>query len=568
MCGIIGFLGNNAVNEVIGGLKTLEYRGYDSAGLAFESNGKITTIKSVGQVSELEKKVSSTKNIPTDIKLSIGHTRWATHGGVTEANCHPHVSADGSIAVVHNGIIENYKELRAELENGGVKLSSQTDTEVIPNLVAKYLKTNKDLLSAVQGAVKELAGSFAFLVMSREVPDEIIAVKKGQQPLMVGTAKEYVYITSDMPTASAKCKDIFALEDGEMAVVKRNEIKFFSNGKEIKKQKLEFSNVAYEVNKGKYATYMEKEIFEIPSVIANINANYKKIVKTEKFTDTMDKIKWCNMVHICACGTSYHAGLYIGGLLEKFHQKHTKVYFASEIKHNLPFGTPNDVVIVISQSGETADTLEALEYFKKKKMYSIGICNVEGSTISRKVDTFLPTFAGTEIAVASTKAYIAQITVGEILSGRPNFAGYLKKMAGTCIEHLGHADEIRQVAIKYRNAKRIFFLGKGTEVITALESALKVKETTYKHCEGFAAGELKHGTLALIDSETLTIAIGDNLSNAIAEVSARGSAVWQIPKIIDGMSIIYSQLFAIYTCLELGLNPDKPRNLAKSVTVG
>jgi len=563
MCGIIGWIGNgDAVSTVATGLKSLEYRGYDSAGLAFINNGRINTIKSVGQVDMLIKKI----NAPKNMEMSIGHTRWATHGGVTEENCHPHLSNDGRVAVVHNGIISNYIELRKELEKQGVKFYSATDTEVIPNVIAKLMSQGQDLYTAVTNACKKLQGSYAFLAICLTETDTIVCAKHGRQPLAIGTEKEFVYLSSDLPALSEKCKTLYALEENEYALIKGRAVKFFFNGEEIKKVPLVFRTAVEKPDKGKYSTFMEKEIFEIPSVIQKIANEYETIVASPQWKEMNKKIAHCGTIHIGACGTSYHAGLYIASQMEKQFRKRTKVHYASELIHNLPYIDANDIAIVISQSGETADTLSALLYFKSQNLYTIGICNVEGSSIARYVDMYLPTFAGREVAVASTKAYIAQILVGEVMCGR-NFKLVLGELEAVCNNILGQADEVRQKAQEYRDVKKMFILGKGAETVTALETALKIKEVTYKHCEGFPAGELKHGTLALVDDKTLTIGLGDNVQNALAEVQARGSKVWHVSQTRGGMAVLYGQLFALYLAQSLNLDPDKPRNLAKSVTV-
>ncbi|MDR0462371.1 MAG: glutamine--fructose-6-phosphate transaminase (isomerizing) [Christensenellaceae bacterium] len=568
MCGIIAYLGkDNAVNRVTEGLKTLEYRGYDSAGLAYISKETIHTVKQVGPVDALVQKVNDLK-LPKS-NIALGHTRWATHGGITEQNSHPHVSDDGNIAVVHNGIIENYIQLKSDLESKGVTFKSATDTEVIPNLISQFKSEN--ILKSVTEACKYLKGSYAFLAMSCDHPDTIVAAKNGSQPLVIGTVKDAVYISSDTPTLTSKCDKIYALEDAEFAVICPTSVKFHKFGKSIVKKPLAIMASVKPATKGIYNTFMEREIHEIPDVIEAIEREYCK----RDLTKLVAKIHACDTIHIAACGTSYHAGLYIARMFERQGLRRVLVHVASELPHTNPIINPRDIAIVISQSGETADTLSAMKTFKNRGLYTIAICNVEGSSIWRYADTALPTVAGTEVAVASTKAYIAQTLVGEIVVNAimeqpTNFVSYRK----AAHEILGHSEEILKVVSENKDMNRIFFLGKGLSAITALESALKVKEITYRHCEGIAAGELKHGTLALVDSNTLSIiltptdeAAAQKLNNSIHEVKSRGSHIWTVPPVESSLQIIYAQLFALHLAQKLSLDPDKPRNLAKSVTV-
>jgi glucosamine--fructose-6-phosphate aminotransferase (isomerizing) len=568
MCGIIAYLGkDDAVARVTDGLKTLEYRGYDSAGLAYINNGTIKTIKQVGYVDALINKVASVGAPKVD--LAIGHTRWATHGGISEVNSHPHVSSDGTIAVAHNGIIENYLDIKKDLESAGATFQSTTDTEVIPNLIALY--RGKDFLESVVDACRFLKGSYAFLAISKNYPDTIIAAKNGSQPLVLGTIKGSVYLSSDTPTLMSKCDTIYALEDAEFAVVRPAGIKFYKSGKCIEKKPLALSTAIKPVSKGIYNTFMEKEINEIPDIISNI----EKVYSTRDLTKLIEKIQSCETIHIAACGTSYHAGLFIANLFESKGLRRVTVYVASELSHINPIINPRDIAIVISQSGETADTLSAMKTFKSRGLYTIAICNVEGSSIWRYADIALPTIAGTEVAVASTKAYIAQTLVGEIIVARIlnepiDFTEYKNSVTET----LATYEAIKNVVAENKDIEKIFFLGKGLSTITALESALKVKEITYRHCEGIAAGELKHGTLALVDSKTLSIiltptdeAAAKKLNNSIHEVKSRGSHIWQVPPMPSSLQIVHAQLFALALATQLNLDPDKPRNLAKSVTV-
>ncbi|MCL2755636.1 MAG: glutamine--fructose-6-phosphate transaminase (isomerizing) [Firmicutes bacterium] len=585
MCGVIGFLGPNAVPNTVDGLESLEYRGYDSAGVSFQNGRELRVIKSVGNVAKLRKKVLG--QYDSDVMTAIGHTRWATHGGVSEINTHPHISYCGKISVVHNGIIENYKEVITFLQTKDIEMKSQTDTEVIPHLISYYLDGN--LLDAVKRAKTHLRGSYSFLVTCATFPNVMVAARHGRQPLTIGVGNDFYFVTSDIPSAKAKTDLLYALEDDEFAVIKKDWLVFYNDEREIKKKPLALDIETYKIDKEGYSTFMEKEIFEIPNIIRRIITEYKNIVRTKQFKQVVKKVQDCDTVHIAACGTAYHAGLMIAQLLESKCRIRTRVYIASEVAFQSPLFKENDVGMVISQSGETADTMSALRIMKESGLETIGICNVAGSSISRQVDYFLPIFAGTEVAVASTKAYIAQVVVGAILvwtmQKEKSLFEDLSALAQSIEIYLESADSIQSIAKQQRKATKMFILGKGLDFVSALESALKIKEITYKHCEGFAAGELKHGTLSLVDKDTLTIVINtepDNqakklkLDNASNEVMARGSRVW-IPDLSSVMSepnslsfilgVIPSQLFALYLAQSLKLCPDKPRNLAKAVTV-
>jgi len=586
MCGIIGFLGPSAVSSTVNGLESLEYRGYDSAGVSFVEGPNFRVVKTTKTVAKLRKKVRKVSDIDNmlDVKCAIGHTRWATHGGVSEANAHPHLSTCGKVSVVHNGIIENYKDIIEFLKTKGRVMKTPVDTEVIPNLIAHYL--DGSLLMATQKAATHLKGSYAFLATSTSVSDTIIATRRGKQALTIGEHESFYFISSDIATAKNKTDILYSLEDDEFAVIKRKNLIFFdADSNELAKEKLDINIENTIVDKGEFSTFMEKEIHEIPSVIRRITDEYKKITRTKKFKDVLDVVKSCETLHISACGTAHHAGLLIAQLLETHCKIRTKVYIASELPFCNPHIGEKDIGMVISQSGETADTLGALHLMKKWGLPTIGICNVDGSSIAREVDHFLPCFAGTEVSVASTKAYIAQVLVGSILTQSYKWQDYIK-LADNAEGILKIAPEVRAVAKQHKKAKKIFVLGKGLDFVGALESALKIKEVTYRHCEGFAAGELKHGTLALVDGDTLTIAINSSadteenkakilkLENAISEIRARGSKVWS-PNIIEYLDsplsfvldVIPAQFYALYLAKVLKLNPDKPRNLAKSVTV-
>ncbi|MCL2846450.1 MAG: glutamine--fructose-6-phosphate transaminase (isomerizing) [Firmicutes bacterium] len=559
MCGIIGYLGNGgAIKHTVDGLEKLEYRGYDSAGLSYLDSNKINTVKSVGNVAALSNRVYS--QLHPNSSIAIGHTRWATHGGVTEVNTHPHVSNDGRVSVVHNGIIENYVEIIEFLKSHGIVMKSQTDTEVIPNLVSLYMKD--DFLSAVKKAAEQLAGSFAILVMAPKFPDMIIAARRGRQPLLIAPAKNHTIVTSDV-LACGDMREYYSLDDGEFAVITKSTVVFSSGQKTPTKMPAKVKPPT----RGKYTTYMEKEIFEIPAVIRNIEREYRGI----DISPIVDVMQSAGTIHITGCGTAYHAGLMLGQMIEANLKIRVRNYIASELPYTNPLIKKGDVAIVISQSGETADTLSAMQFLKSRDIPIIAICNVESSSIARYSDYLLPTHAGPEVAVASTKAFIAQVVVGAILTSDLD----LESLSRQAKVLLTLSKEMKDAAKRYSDIRRIFFLGKGADAINSLEAALKVKEITYRHCEGFPSGELKHGTLSLVDSETLCVilnstanpAVKSKLDNAAAEVAARGSHVMHIAVPDPLIATIPAQLFALYLAQELKINPDQPRNLAKSVTV-
>jgi len=549
MCGIIGFLGmGGAISQTLDGLQELEYRGYDSAGLSYIDGDEIKTVKAVGNVSSLRQIAPEFEG-----KVAIGHTRWATHGGVTVENSHPHVSWDNRVSVVHNGIIENYRQI---IDEFNFTMKSQTDTEVIPNLVSLYL--DGSLLDAVKKASSHLRGSYAFLSMSVTEPGTLVAARRGRQPLVIGKGRGFIYVSSDLPTAKQKCNEIYTLDDGEFCLIKQGEIIF-----ETKKQPLDFDIESALVTKGDFDTFMEKEIFEVPEVVSRILKKYETI----DLGEIRQKLRCAGTVHIAACGTAYHSGLVLAQLVEQSLKVRVRTYIASELPYQSAILKSGDVGVVISQSGETADTISAMQLFRENGLDVIAICNVEGSSIARYCDFLLPTFAGAEIAVASTKAFVAQVLVSAILTEQvPKEFDFAT---------LDKSNEIKQLAKKYEGIKKMFFLGKGLDSILALECALKVKEITYKHCEGFPSGELKHGTLALVDDETLTVMLCTSkdekliakLDNARHEVVARGSHIIDVASKDFITGAIWAQLFSLYLAKELGLNPDQPRNLAKSVTV-
>lgn len=592
MCGIIGFIGNgNGVSSVIDGLEKLEYRGYDSAGIAFLNNQNImTTVKAVGHVEALTQKVHNA-NLPQDCSICIGHTRWATHGGVSELNAHPHLSNNQRFAVVHNGIIENYLELIEFLKSKGLIMHSQTDTEVIPNLLQYYSKQESDLKIIVQKTLKHLKGSFAIVVMDSLSPDTLICAKH-HMPLNVACTETFTYITSDIPTALTKSKTVYVMDDDETAIITSIGVQFLKNDTAVTKAPIEQTNNNELITKLNYTTYMEKEINDIPIVFENLISHYRKNPINKRILKLMDEAR---TVHIAACGTAYHAGLTLGCLLERYCGVRTKVHIASEFRYARPLLFDSDIGIIISQSGETADSIAAMRLIKEQALPVISICNTANSTIAQHADFNMPTMAGFEIAVASTKAYCAQVLLAAIIANELHLFQHNKPLYEAsdfaplpilAREVIALHEQIKAYAEHHKNVARIFFLGKDMDYFASMESALKVKEITYLQCEGYAAGELKHGTLSLVDKDTLTIVyqtdkeLAPKTANAAEEVRARGSKILTIgteakkcslaipnSPLLFAYSVIPAQLFALRLAQLKNLNPDKPRNLAKSVTV-
>jgi glucosamine--fructose-6-phosphate aminotransferase (isomerizing) len=579
MCGIIGFLGKaDAIDSVLDGLTKLEYRGYDSAGIAYLQDNKTQVVKSVGHVDSL---IDKTKDLnpPQSAKIAIGHTRWSTHGEPTELNAHPHLSNNGEIAVVHNGIIENYLEIIELLKSHGIEMRSQTDTEVIPNLIQIYF--DGDLKKATGKAIKHLKGSYAIVALAAKDPTTLICAKHGM-PLCIGAGKDFSCITSDIPTALSKTQDIYVLDNGDMAVINPGKIEFFNKGKKIEKQLIKPPQSRELITKGPFSTFMEKEINDIPEVFQRVITHYRN---NPIAPELLDLIRKASTIHICACGSAYHAGLVIGALIEKHCRIRVSTHIASEFRHSDPLIHPTDVGIVISQSGETADTMAAMNLLRENRIPTIAICNINNSALAREADYCLPMLAGFEIAVASTKAYCSQVLLGAILvdaiSDKPVFQrrefSFLPMHARSIISK---SNDIQKLAEKYVGLSRMFFLGKGLDAYAALESALKVKQLTYIQCEGYHAGELKHGPLSLVNNETLTGIIqsdtdeitNSKIANATAEVKARGSKIWKIETphspLAFCFAVIPAQLFALHLSKLKGINPDKPRHLAKAVTVG
>lgn len=611
MCGIVGYIGKQkAAPILIEGLLKLEYRGYDSAGISTLEKTKISNMKDKGRVANLY----DLEGI-NDLEGTIGiaHTRWATHGKPAKENSHPHLDNSNTFAVVHNGIIENYNELREFLKKKGYHFLSQTDTEVIPNLIHYYYKDNgeneKDLLKAVNRASKDLKGSYAIGVISNLYPEAMVVARK-DSPLVIGTKDDENYIASDIPAILSYTKNFYLLNDNEFVILKKDSLEFFD--KELNKIEKEVKNIEWDstaAEKDGYEDYMLKEIYEQPRTVketigSRLNKNekcdFEDLSFTKEYLESLDKI-W-----IVACGTAMHAGLAAKTVLENLLKISVEVDIASEFRYRDPIVNEKTLVIFISQSGETADTIAALKLAKAKGAKTLAISNVIGSSITREADYSIYTHAGPEIAVASTKAYTSQIVLLDILA--IYCAEILQRVDEKEIEKLKEdiinlpakieevmktAEKIKSFAKKVYSQKDMFFLGRGVDYTVALEASLKLKEISYIHSDAYAAGELKHGPIALIETGVTVIGIltdpnlvEKSISN-IQEVITRGAStliitnqkientnfddIIEIPEtnslISPILSIIPLQLFAYYVSKEKGLDVDKPRNLAKSVTV-
>jgi len=607
MCGIVGYLGKNKAQDIlVEGLSKLEYRGYDSAGIAIMENGEIESDKCKGRLSNLQSKLEEK---PIQGRIGIGHTRWATHGEPSDVNSHPHLNKDGSIAVVHNGIIENYIELKEELISLGYEFKSETDTEVIPHLVDHYYEGN--LLDAVIKATKRMDGSYAIGVMTEKEPNKLIAVRK-DSPLIVGIKPGETFIASDIPAILNHTRDIYLLEDNEFVVIEEDKVTILDDNKElINKEIFHVTWDAKSAEKGGYEHFMLKEIHEQPKAVKDTLTGRIALGEKVKLDDikiTEEDLKNINRVYIVACGTAYHAGVVGKTILEKTIKIPVEIDVASEFRYREPIIDNKTLMIVLSQSGETADTLAALRLAKDNGARVLAITNVVGSSIARDADDVLYTWAGPEIAVASTKAYVTQLVMIYIVS--LYFAELKNSMSLEEIEEmkaelLGISDKITEIfkqeeAIKKiaeldKDANDMYYLGRGLDYAVAMEGSLKTKEISYIHSESYAAGELKHGTIALIEEGTPVIAIAtqehlfDKTVSNVREVTTRGARVLgiameghtAIENVVDSviyiprvnpilapvLSVVPLQLFSYYIAKARGCDIDKPRNLAKAVTV-
>ncbi len=609
MCGIVGATSERRVSEILlEGLKRLEYRGYDSAGLAIiDKNQKLQSTRRTGKVQELANAIEAS---PLDGTTGIAHTRWATHGGVTEANAHPHMS-DGQIAVVHNGIIENYETLREQLQALGYVFNSQTDTEVIAHLIHYERKTYSDLLSAVKATVRQLEGAYGAVVMDTRNPERLVVARSGS-PLVIGVGIGENFVASDQLALLPVTRKFIYLEEGDVADINRTNISIFDKNDQPVERDLVESDSSYDAGgKGQYRHFMLKEIYEQPIAVRNTLEG--RISNDTVLDDAFGKgaselLKDIEHVKIIACGTSYHAGMVASYWLESLANVSCSVEIASEFRYRKSYVRPNSLLVTISQSGETADTLAALRLSKELGYNgSLTICNVATSSMVRESDLAFMTRAGTEIGVASTKAFTTQLTgllmltvalgkhQGMSKQQQSAIVSALQTLPTKLEEAVSLADELEKLAHEFANKEHSIFLGRGNQYPIAMEGALKLKEISYIHAEAYASGELKHGPLALIDDDMPVIVVAPNnellekLKSNVEEVRARGSlmyifadknALFKSDDTLNVLSvchcdeiiapIVYTvplQLLSYYVALVKGTDVDQPRNLAKSVTV-
>ncbi|MBP5452651.1 MAG: glutamine--fructose-6-phosphate transaminase (isomerizing) [Treponema sp.] len=613
MCGIVGYVGErNATPILVNALKKLEYRGYDSAGIAVFDGQDIVVEKVKGALEVLEKRLA-TQIIQGS--MGIGHTRWATHGEPSDINAHPHTNVSGTIAIVHNGIIENYARLKAWLQEQGVVFRSQTDTEVVAHLINYYYEQSGDIFEAVLNALHRIEGSYALGVLCKEYPDRIIAARK-ESPLIVGLGQGENFIASDVPAVLEHTREVYFLDQKQVAVIYADHVDLFDeDGNKVIKEPYHVEWDMSSAEKGGYAHFMIKEIYEQPKALTDtfrphvIENNGKPVdIHFEELKITDEDWRKARRIVITACGTAYYAGVVARYVFEQFARIPVVVDIASEFRYRNPVLNKDDIFIIISQSGETADTLEALRLAKAQGLRVIAITNSVGSTASREADDVIYTAAGPEIAVASTKAYTTQLMCLFMLalkSGRARgllddkeYSRLLEELSTIpqkVQQILDNQGEIQKFASCNFNKEKIFYIGRLSDSATSLECALKLKEVSYMHSEAFAAGELKHGPIALVDDTTLVVGIAtnpklyDKVASNLEEVLTRGCStfvitssqgnefekcakdIFRIPSTEDSfgalLSIIPAQLFAYYCSVQRGINPDKPRNLAKSVTV-
>ena len=608
MCGIVGYIGNRDSQQIlIDGLRKLEYRGYDSAGVAVFTERGLEVKKAKGRLAVLEGQLQEQ---PLSGTIGIGHTRWATHGKPSDVNSHPHTDNSQKFSVVHNGIIENFQQLREELQAAGHRFVSETDTEVISHLIASLY--DGDIVRAVQQAVKRMRGAYALGVLSEHEPDRLVAVRLSS-PLIIGIGEGENFIGSDIPAILEHTRNVFILNDGEMAVLTRDGVELMTvEGNPIRKDVFHVNWDIATAEKAGFEHFMLKEIYDQPkayrdTMSSRIDDTGRRIVLPE-VTLTADELKSIRHIHIIACGTAMHAGLVGKQVIEKLARIPVEIDVASEYRYREPIITSETLVIVVSQSGETADTLAALREAKSNGARVLAITNVVGSTVSREADNVIVTWAGPEVAVASTKAYTSQLIafyllglyMAQTLGTRDeafiaDVIASMRKLPEQVEALLEQSDSIKTYAEQIAVHNNLFFIGRGLDYAIALEGSLKLKEISYIHSEAYAAGELKHGTLALIEEGIPVIALAtqddlfEKTVSNIIEVKARGAYVLGIanegdseliksvdhvlhiprtlPLLSPALSIIPLQLLSYYASLARGNDVDKPRNLAKSVTV-
>ena len=621
MCGIVGFVGQGNTKDILlAGLSRLEYRGYDSAGIALYSQ-PFTMVKAVGKLEELKKKLAASKDCQLPYSMGIGHTRWATHGKASEKNAHPHLSMHKEVVLVHNGIIENFAELKTFLQEQGYSFYSDTDTEVAVNLIEYYYRKDKDILKALFSVQKELKGSYAFAIMFQEDAKTLYAMRK-DSPLIVGKGENAFYLASDVSAFLDYTNEIYPVENREILSLSEKEIHIYNkNGEEVKRSSTIAELSQSQIHKGEYLHFMEKEIFEQPKVVKDTllyacNQENEKTTENaenaefsyEAFSMTEKDFQDISRVRVIACGSAYHAGWVLKTVCESLARVPVQVELASEFRYNHPILEKGELVISISQSGETADTLAALKEAKKLGAKTLSIVNVKGSAIARESDFVFYTQAGPEIAVATTKAYSCQLAAGYIFSlllakakGKiskeetRSLTEELFLLPGKIQQCLSFDQEILPMAKELKDADNIFFLGRGLDWAISMEGALKLKEISYIHCESYSSGELKHGTISLIEKGSPVIGLlsqeelaGKSISN-IHEVRSRGAKCFAIrmediaieeedfahnlivpkthPLFAGSLLVLPLQFLSYQVSLLKGFDPDKPRNLAKSVTV-
>ena len=621
MCGIVGFVGQGNTKDILlAGLSRLEYRGYDSAGIALYSQ-PFTMVKAVGKLEELKKKVSASKDCQLPYSMGIGHTRWATHGKASEKNAHPHLSMHKEVVLVHNGIIENFAELKTFLQEQGYSFYSDTDTEVAVNLIEYYYRKDKDILKALFSVQKELKGSYAFAIMFQE-DDKTLYTMRKDSPLIVGKGENAFYLASDVSAFLDYTNEIYPVENREILSLSEKEIHIYNkNGEEVKRSSTIAELSQSQIHKGEYLHFMEKEIFEQPKVVKDTllyacnqeneepagNAENPEF-SYEAFSMTEKDFQEISRIRVIACGSAYHAGWVLKSVCESLARVPVQVELASEFRYNHPILEKGELLISISQSGETADTLAALKEAKKLGAKTLSIVNVKGSAIARESDFVFYTQAGPEIAVATTKAYSCQLAAGYIFSlllakakGKiskeetRSLTEELFLLPGKIQQCLSFDQEILPMAKELKDADNIFFLGRGLDWAISMEGALKLKEISYIHCESYSSGELKHGTISLIEKGSPVIGLlsqeelaGKSISN-IHEVRSRGAKCFAIrmediaieeedfagslsvpkthPLFAGSLLVLPLQFLSYQVSLLKGFDPDKPRNLAKSVTV-
>jgi glucosamine--fructose-6-phosphate aminotransferase (isomerizing) len=607
MCGIVGYIGpKQAQNVLLEGLEKLEYRGYDSAGVAIYNGDAIGVKKTKGRLADLVVHLDQ-KALPG--QLGIGHTRWATHGKPSDENSHPHIDGEEQFAVVHNGIIENYIELKEELMQKGHRFTSETDTEVVAKLMSEMYDGN--LISTVKKVIARLTGAYALGIISNYEPDKLVAVRFAS-PLVVGVGEGENFIASDIPAILKHTRDVYILEDGEMAVLDQHGVQLMTiDGTPIKRDVLRVVWDMETAEKGGFDHFMLKEIYEQPKAIQDTLAGRIKNGRVDLSGDitlTAAEAKKLRRVHFVACGTAYHAGMVGKNLVEQLTRIPVEIDVASEYRYRNPIIDQYTLVVVVSQSGETADTLAALREAKKQGAHVIAITNVVGSSVAREADDVISTWAGPEIAVASTKAYtsqliaiyllgmyMAQLLESNAVANLDEYVTELQALPEKTEEVLAQADKIADYTRTIVKKEHLFFIGRGLDYAVSLEGSLKLKEISYIHSEAYPAGELKHGTLALIEEGTPVIALAtqqavfEKMISNIQEVRARGAYVLglaeqgneELIKSVDEviyipptndlftpvLAVVPLQLLAYYACVERGYDVDKPRNLAKSVTV-